>query len=372
MSIREIDMNKRLNGGGILDTGPARATPGTGPGGIEGRANDPMVHGEDPRKLREFIKRETEHIFEFIQEFVNEIAINSITCVKSTVKDTTAKMDSIDWMVRNIEFVSPKIYNNFIKMCHDIYQKNNTEKTSLYHMDHTSDVLFSLKKLILDTIEPNALTGIKKLCPAYLESLEVVCLNEANQAKAIEQQIHEILMNIITDPTVDETVSVRAEKSLSILLAKDNLIHKAIQKNHFVKWLANSLKKKSSDIVLTESRLNILALSFKSTAVTEMLLKHNVNLPNEVFKQLRQSKTSNVVLESNINCVYNFSTCTSLLDYITPPDVLETVIDTANEIPVTRIKKIIYNTLYNFSKKSQYQDVIVRNGMMDTIRQNIM
>lgn len=29
-------------------------------------SNDPLVSSEDPKKMREFVKRETEHIFEFI------------------------------------------------------------------------------------------------------------------------------------------------------------------------------------------------------------------------------------------------------------------------------------------------------------------
>ena len=62
----------------------------------------------DPAVIRKLIQSETTHIFEFIQEFVNEIALNSITIVKSNVKDCTHKMDAIDWILRNIEFISPK------------------------------------------------------------------------------------------------------------------------------------------------------------------------------------------------------------------------------------------------------------------------
>ncbi len=353
-----IDVNKRLETSLL--------------GSLQGRTiatgGDPLVSGEDPRKMREFIKRETEHIFEFIREFVNEIAMNQISIIKSAKKGSTDKMDSLDWMVRNIEFVSPKIFSNYIKICHEIYEKNNPEKSSLYSMAHSSDVLISLKKLILETIEPNAVAGIKKLLPNYLEALEVALLNEFNQERGVEMNMHDVLISIITEEDIDEAVSLRAEKCMSILLAKDNLIHKCISKNVFVKWIANCLKKKASDIILVESRLNILSMAFKSTPVTEMVLKNNISLPNELIKQLRTSKASNAVLDANVTAFYNFSTCTSLLDYVTPPELLEIVIDIANEVPVNRLKQTLYKGLNNFAKKSQYLDIIHKNGMLEAIR----
>ena len=135
-----------------------------------------------------------------------------------------------------------------------------------------------------------------------------------------------------------------------------------------MKWIANCLKKKASDIILVESRLNILSMAFKSTPVTEMVLKNNISLPNELIKQLRTSKASNAVLDANVTAFYNFSTCTSLLDYVTPPELLEIVIDIANEVPVNRLKQTLYKGLNNFAKKSQYLDVIHKNGMLEAIR----
>ena len=337
------------------------------PGQAARSSSDPLVSGEDPRKMREFIMRETEHIFEFIQEFVNEIAMNNISVIKSTKKGSTDKMDTLDWMVRNIEFVSPKIYSNYIKVCHDIYEKNNPEKTSMYFSAHGSDVLQSMKKLIMETIDPNAMSGIKKLLQSYLEALEIGLLNEYNQEKAVESGLHDMLITIVIDDSIDENVSLRAEKCISIMLTKDNLINKCVGKTNFLKWLANCLKKKSSDIILTESRLNILSMAFKSTPVTELMLKHNINLPNEVIRQLRSSKASNAVLDANSAAFYSFSLCTTLVDYVTPPEQLEIVIDIANEIPINRIKQILYKGLKNFTKKSQYLDVIHKNGMLDVI-----
>lgn len=49
-----------------------------------------------------------DQIFEFIQEYVNEQAMNCVTLVCSKNRDATCKFDQVDWMLRNTEFISPK------------------------------------------------------------------------------------------------------------------------------------------------------------------------------------------------------------------------------------------------------------------------
>ena len=326
-----------------------------------------LVSGEDPKKMREFIKMETEHIYDFIKEFVNEIALSHIRSIQSRRKGTTDKMESLDWMTRNNEFVSPKLFARFVRVCHDIYDKSGQEKTAMYFADHDSDVLLNIRDALLEAIKPNTNEMVKGYLPNYLEALEIALLNEYNQERGVEIGIHDIMITVITGE-VDEGVSLRAEKCMSILLAKDTLIQKCVGKTVFVKWLANCLRKKNSDIILAESRLNILAMAFKSTPVTENILKHNNNLANEVVKQLRSSKASNAVLEANVQAFYNFSTCSTLLDYITPPEVLETVIEIANEVPINKLKQTLYKGLNNFVKKQKFLELIQKSGMLEVIR----
>lgn len=50
----------------------------------------------------------TQQIFEFIQEYVNERAMNCINLVSSDERDATFRFDRVDWVVRNTEFISPR------------------------------------------------------------------------------------------------------------------------------------------------------------------------------------------------------------------------------------------------------------------------
>lgn len=55
-------------------------------------------------------------------EYVNEIAVNCISTVRDDIKSVTKKMDAVDWYARNVEFVSSKIFSNFLICCHEIYE----------------------------------------------------------------------------------------------------------------------------------------------------------------------------------------------------------------------------------------------------------
>ena len=65
-------------------------------------------------ELQQAIATEAKEIFEFVQEFVNEEAMNCIRIIDSKQKTPTQKMDSIDWILRNNEFIAPKLYSNFV------------------------------------------------------------------------------------------------------------------------------------------------------------------------------------------------------------------------------------------------------------------
>lgn len=54
------------------------------------------------------LKGNNDHIFEFIQEYVNEQAVNCINLIHSKERDATCKFDQVDWILRNLEFVTPK------------------------------------------------------------------------------------------------------------------------------------------------------------------------------------------------------------------------------------------------------------------------
>jgi hypothetical protein len=115
-------------------------------------------------KVKRIVRDETEHIFDFIQEYVNEIAMDCIYSIKSDLKTTTQKMDCLDWLARNIEFVSLKLFDKLVKVCISLKDdvKNPKAKAIMFNSPHSSTVLVSLRRLVIETQDSLASEGIKK------------------------------------------------------------------------------------------------------------------------------------------------------------------------------------------------------------------
>jgi len=89
------------------------------------------------KSIKKMMDKENEDIVRFLQEFVDERALHCITILKDqNYYSCTKKMDCIDWMVRNIEFVSPKIFKNMLEVCKNIYFAKNRSTTSLFFDQH--------------------------------------------------------------------------------------------------------------------------------------------------------------------------------------------------------------------------------------------
>jgi hypothetical protein len=106
-----------------------------------------------PANIKQIIRKETEHIFEFIQEYVNEIAMNSVNIIRDDDKTSSQKMEALDWTARNLEFISPKLFDSFINFSHEIHEahQNTFSKNSFFSKDHQSSVMKSMRRLVLET-----------------------------------------------------------------------------------------------------------------------------------------------------------------------------------------------------------------------------
>lgn len=334
-------------------------------------------------QITSLIQKETEHIFHFIQEFVNEMALYNTSIIKSEEKAPDDKMDSIDWFARNIEFVSTHIFEKFVESCKDIrsIKGPSTAKTSLYHSQNKSTVLLSLKRLIIETQDQNASSGVKRQLPHYLRLLNICFMNVYNCEKARNLSLDQLLINVLVNKTekgsnITESSYNLAKECLSLLVVNNiNIMHKLISKEYFCRWLArteeNGIMHESSEMEKTHLPVyKILECAFKSSHVSEELLKENQSLVNELIKSSWKSYSSGdeEVLLQNLKTIRQFSKQTSLLENVSPPEMIQILIDLSNDCPNIQAKRTIYETLKNFMGKRQFSQIIRNSGVMDMVQ----
>lgn len=265
-------------------------------GGFGGLTNSNM------KSIKKMMDKENEDIVQFLQEFVDEEALHCITVLSDQATFTcTQKMDSIDWMVRNIEFVSPKIFKNMIKVCKDIYTAKNRSTTSLYYDQHQSIVLTTMKTLILETQVSNNPNGIQSLLPQYLGALEILLMSEFNQEQAMELEYQDLLMAIMNRPEMELAEKYKCIDCFSMICMRGNLINKCVKNKEFATFCANLTNKMPQDIKATKSIYAIMKQCFQSNVVTGVIVSYNQEVANNMIRALTLSRNDTDVLKSNLD-----------------------------------------------------------------------
>lgn len=254
--------------------------------------------------MQKQLEKHTEQVTRYIQEFVNEEAFHAITIIKSQIKTCTEKMDCFDWVLRNIEFISPKLVKQFLQTCHEIHDKTNSEKTSLFFSTHQSELMKNFKRLVQECIDPNN-QGLIELLPVYLELLEVALFSDYNRDLSYSQNIHEHLIGIFTNASdYDKKTRDQATRCFAILSKKETVIIKCIKDQKFCEWISFALSNiPANALPKSKGIFEVLKASAKSTIVTSVLIEYNPNLPNEVFLMMNKTKSANDLLELNIDVI---------------------------------------------------------------------
>lgn len=187
-----------------------------------------------------------------------------------------------------------------MNICAEINNKSNPEKKTLYHMNHNSDVLVSMRRLIVETISPKSSREMKDLLLQYLHVLKILLINEYNQREAIKLDLHDILVSITLTDKIERGVRFKAVDSLSFLIHQGNLVNKITKDNTFCEWLSGTLVDLPQDMFSTGRVLEIFIQCFKSSIVTKKLLDINENLVNQIIRILAKTKADHKALEANL------------------------------------------------------------------------
>ena len=256
------------------------------------------------KKLKKIIQYETEDIVKFNREFVDECALKQISTIKSTKRTCTEKMEALEWVVRNIEFISPKLFKKMIRTCWEIKQKGKSAKKTLFYVKHDSDVIQAVNKLLTETqtAESNAQReALSSLLPSYLEALEVILLNEFNQEVSPDYDTHLVLTAVLSNVESERT-RLKAVDCLALIIENGHIVNKCFQNNKFLEWISGSVdmfsETKNEEL---ESLMKVYIACFKSFVISEKLLKLNKNLVNKLFRMLGRVRADYPGLQYHIN-----------------------------------------------------------------------
>ena len=301
------------------------------------------VLDESEKKLndRKLNDKETveglEDLNQFVQEFINEQALYCITVIKSATKSGTEKMDCVDWILRNIEFASPKLVSLFIKTANTIKDTPDPAKTTLYFSEHTSEIIVSFSRLLNESIAAHKSDNLREMLPSYLSLLEIVLNSAFNRKLSKENYVQNMLIEIITDSKgFDKDTRQMASNCFALMSLEENVVNQAIVNDEFAPWIAFSVSGIGSELLESKSILMIILACSKSNFVTNKLLVHNEELAKELISLLNSSKSINEILELNLEILHQLTVQEKILNTLEPPRIIEVIIEISSEVPVEK------------------------------------
>lgn len=181
----------------------------------EESANQPQqVNLDDPgleEKIREVVgpilddmekefTQENDKLWDYVQEFVNEQACSRIKALKSLEFTAREKHDSLEWMARNIEFVSPSLLKEAIDITRNTITGVDTSNIAkrnrtIFLERHNSDVMISLMTLLKES-ETTDNDALLNLVSGYLKLIDVLILSDFNLEQAVANGLLEHLLRL--------------------------------------------------------------------------------------------------------------------------------------------------------------------------------
>ena len=260
-----------------------------------------------PSNIKELIHLETDHIYDFMQEFVNEMASNCIYSIKNPNKLATEKMDCIDFMVRNIEFVSAKLFDLFEETCFDLFKIKNSPVSNFYHSVHKSNINDTLVRIFESIGNSNMDGAAKKWMPRYLEVSEIVLLSKFNQNALFEMNFHKILINLVLANEGQKT------RDLSITCISHFIQHPKAREfylndNHLARIMSKIFRKNINSDFARLGYFKLLSGFMIAEDTATQLLEYNSQFMIDIIDQLeKSSEFGDDALVHNLAAIYSYS-----------------------------------------------------------------
>lgn len=333
-----------------------------------------LVPSIDKNTVRNLIAQEAKNMLEFFQEFVNEHAINCITIIKSKLRTATEKFDRIDWMMRNVEFFSDNMFDNFVKICHDLRNSKDLN-ANMYKVDNNSDIMSNIKKLI----EKNGNYESNSHVLAYLRVLEIGFFSKFNKQTGLDIKIHESICSILVTTPINSEISIQAQVCINMIASEEMMATKMMAKASFAKWISLSFKEAANytDIRFTSGLFILVDQILKDSSATEALVHSNSDIGIDLINCLRGANDDTNYMEIKLKVNYflikaikSFSYWSNYLDLIKPPEIIEKIIDIYERTKIDKIKILSQLVLQNFIKKVQFMRILQKFNLADQIQVN--
>eukprot|EP00347_Sterkiella_histriomuscorum_P022366 403330738 len=285
----------------------------------------------------EALVEETNNLYTFLQKFIDEHGVSKIKKLRSQDVNLKEKMNIMDWVARNSEFLTAQPIQESIAAFKELYNTENaTLKNAYIFAKHSSNVIQTIC-VILKQLSSQAKDeeNQQKLSIIY-SILEPLLINDQNLEKCLMQEgLNEMLNSIQGGTAIVDKPPVYVKyciRCITSCLRHEQGVHIALNNEHFIEVMIQILR-----VVRDEEILANVSKSFR------ICLRDDQNMDYVVAKR---KDIGNILIET-------------LKKY------LKIIISVARTSKNERIRSVAIQVLKNCCKVADYERFLAQENALE-------
>lgn len=129
----------------------------------------------DNEKIFNDLQKDMGRMTSFVSDLGNKQAMDVIEKLKMPKVNIDEKLNSLEWLVKNIRFINDNLVSTCVKVCQDIHKKGrqNEEYVILFKTKHTSPINSTIKKSLSEITNSREIETYSRLVHNLMDLLEI-------------------------------------------------------------------------------------------------------------------------------------------------------------------------------------------------------
>lgn len=331
----------------------------------------PQFQSNDVNQKIELLVDETNQLWNFVQNYVDEQTFTPVKIIKSSRLDLEDKMNSMEWVSRTSPFLSPDAIAKCINAFKELYNTPNSEKRTEYVKGtHNSNAVFTVIDSIQDLLtgrKPDDSAETDARIAIHLSVLEPLIINDHNLEKALDADVIGTVLDCIdiTDMKANNpkdppiylkyamrcfTSSLRKPRSLEKLFQVSNAIEKVLDIVEFIQ---------DQEIVANSTK--VLRIVMKEDQYLDIISKKNKEVGNVICKAM-ESHAYSVAVSQEAAVALKFFTSKQEYVALLQKECMGGLINVFHEVKNDKVKANIVAILNQCAEVRQYSKYISEVG----------
>ena len=296
----------------------------------------------------------------FVNDIGNKQALECIEKMKDNEISLDDKMDSLEWMVKNIRFISDNLTSTIIKLCQDMHKKGRSSKeyNILFKTKHNSPINSTLKKVLAEAIANREHESYTRCLHNQMDLLEIQLFSEFNLERCATLEVHVQLLGVIVEDTSNKIIRLQAQRNLALMFRKASVVRLTIKNVSFANILAYCAKDYKGSPHSIMFKLKMLSLALTLPDICDFIIRLNNDIPVQLIDIIEITRNNREALGDNLSVIKHYSENVALLDYFKPVDKVIILVELYKEVKSSRLKKELGLIMKNLNAHAEISSLL--------------